>query len=57
MVILRVRLEVHRQLIDALRDQRNLHLGRTGVSGVGAMRIDDLALLLSGDQGMGDLPG
>jgi hypothetical protein len=56
MVVLRVRLEVRRQLIHALSDQSDLHLGGAGVGAVRTMRIQNLTFLLSGDQGLGDLP-
>src|SRR5262245_56784201 len=50
-MVLRVGLEVHRQLVDALREQRGLNLGRAGVGTVPAAAGDDLSLLLSADQG------
>src|SRR5687767_5904326 len=56
MVVLLVRLEVERELVDPLRQQRDLHLGGAGVGAVGAVGLEDLAFLLSGDQGMADLP-
>jgi len=41
-VVLLVGLEVLGELTDALGEERDLHLGRTGVAVVGAVFLDDL---------------
>src|SRR5213593_1577215 len=46
MVILRVLLEMVGQAVDALGQQRDLHLGRTGVALVGAELLDQTLLLV-----------
>jgi hypothetical protein len=46
MVILRMRLEVSSQVVDALGEQRSLHLGRTGVGPVTLVSLPDLSRAL-----------
>src|SRR5256885_13422418 len=46
MMILRVLLEVVGQAVDALGQERDLHLGRTGVAVVGAELLDQTFLLV-----------
>src|SRR5260363_177722 len=47
-IILAVGLEMAGQVVDAFRQDRNLHLGRTGVTGLGGIRLDDFRLALCG---------
>src|SRR3954447_16358087 len=44
MVVLAVGLEMAGQVVDAFRQDRNLHLGRTGITGLGGVRLDDFRL-------------
>jgi hypothetical protein len=48
MVILDVGLEVLGESIDALRKDRHLHLGRTGIACLGRIRLDDFGLTACG---------
>src|ERR1700758_4158863 len=50
MIILHVGLEMIREVVDAFRQDRNLHLGRTGVAGFCGIRLDDFRLALSGNR-------
>jgi|SRR5271156_227401 hypothetical protein len=47
-VVLLVRLEVFRQLTNALTQQRDLNFGTAGIGSVRAIRVNDGLLLLSG---------
>jgi hypothetical protein len=49
MVILRVELEVLRQVTDAIRQERNLYLGRSRVAGRTLVRLQDRLLALLDD--------
>jgi hypothetical protein len=44
MVVFDMRLEVFRQIVDPLGEQRNLDFGRAGIAGFGAVRFDDFRL-------------
>src|SRR6516225_1173224 len=54
--VLLVRLEVLGEHVDALGEQRHLHLGGTGVGLVGAVLLDDSRLALAEDCHVGDAP-
>ena len=47
-VILQVGLEVRRQFVDAVGQQGDLDLGRTGVGRAAGVRLDDLGDMFSG---------
>ena len=49
MMILGVRLEMFRQVIDALAEQRDLDFGGTGVGSMGLVRADDFGLAILGE--------
>jgi hypothetical protein len=54
-VVLAVQLEMVGQAIDALREERDLHLGRPGIALVDAELLDQALLLFDGDR-HGKLP-
>src|SRR4029079_2594137 len=52
-VVLLVDFDVLDELVDAGRDQRDLHLGRPGVTLVGRRPLDDLGFFLFGQRHLG----
>src|SRR5215831_3981743 len=50
MIVLHVRLEVSRQVVDAFRQDRDLNLGRTGVAGLDGTCLDDFRFALGGNR-------
>src|SRR6202020_2255827 len=56
MVILHVALEMPGEVIDAFRQDRNLHLRRAGVAGLVGIRLDDFRFAFCGNRHRQTLP-